>query len=587
MTAIHSTQQVAYATVGGFVDELVRSGVRHFCICPGSRSTPLALMVAHHPGARIWMHTDERSASFFGLGMAKLLREPVALVCTSGTAAANFLPALVEAFYARVPLVVLTADRPHELRDWGAPQTIDQVRLYGGHVKWFVDLAEPDASADIQRYTRLVAGRAAALARQVPAGPVHINCPYREPLVPHPGPGPAPWDAAPAGLAAVQVAAGLRAPDDALVGSLTEALTHAQRGLIVCGPQDDPALPAAVARLAEALGFPILADPLSGLRCGPHSRRMVIQSYDAFLRLPEVAEPLTPDLVLRFGAMPVSKPLMQHMQRAQGAPNIVVDGGAGWSDPSQLATAMIAVDGALLCERLADALGAGRGAGEWAERWQKVERQTLATIEQQVDGFDDLFEGKVFRELGAALPDGAVVFAGNSMPIRDMDTFFPASGRDIRLMANRGANGIDGVVSSALGASAAGASPLVLVIGDLSLYHDSNGLLAAKLHELNATIILLNNDGGGIFSFLSQASEAPEHFEQLFGTPHGLDFRHMAALYGARFHSVADWGEFRQRLAESTGGSGLSIIELRTDRERNVAMHREIWRAISGDLARG
>jgi 2-succinyl-5-enolpyruvyl-6-hydroxy-3-cyclohexene-1-carboxylate synthase len=562
----------------------------------------LALTIARHPAAKLWVHLDERSAAFFGLGLAKTLREPVALVCTSGTAAANFMPAVVEAFLARIPLVVLTADRPHELRDVGAPQTIDQVRLFGAHAKWFVDLAEPDAAPEMLRYTRMVASRAVATARRGPAGPVHVNCPYREPLLPDPALALAAAEQRPGERPYVAVAAGPRAPDSALVAALAGELRSSPRGLIVCGPQDDPALAGAVAELALALGYPVLADPLSGLRNGEHDRTLVLDCYDAFLRDGAFVERFAPEIVLRFGAMPVSKPVLLYLQRHHGCRQIVVDGDAGWNEPTVLASDMIHADGRLLCEALlrhgVEALAGlpvldpakastpigSRKSLAWAAAWQTAERNARAAIGGRLEDLNELFEGKVFAELAALLPDGALLYAGNSMPIRDLDTFFSGSKRAVRLLANRGANGIDGVVSSALGAAAANNGPTLLVIGDVSFYHDSNGLLAAMQQHLNLTIVLLNNDGGGIFSFLPQAGE-PEYFETLFGTPHGLDFRPLAQMYGARYERVVDWPAFRAAVSHGLASGGLHVVEVPTERARNVTLHREMWKVVSEALS--
>jgi len=593
-------QRALSVSVGAFVDELVRAGVRHFCVCPGSRSTPLALTIARHPAAKLWMHIDERSAAFFGLGLAKTLREPVVLVCTSGTAAANFMSAVVEAFCARIPLIVLTADRPHELRDVGAPQTINQINLFGTHVKWFVDLAEPDAAPAMLRYTRTVADRAVALARRGPAGPVHINCPYREPLLPDPAAARAAAEARAADRPYVTVSAGVRAPDPALVAALAHDLSTLPRGLIICGPQDDPALANDLTRLAGALGYPILADPLSNLRNGAHDRTLVLDCYDAFLRDAAFVERFAPQVVLRFGAMPVSKPLLLYLQRHQSCRLIVVDGDGGWNEPTLLASDMIYADARLLCEALVAMLShreeristqssvvsvpAVAEISAWAGAWQAAHQCTRAAIAARFETLDQLFEGRVFAELAVLLPAGALLYAGNSMPIRDLDTFFPGSEHAIRLIANRGANGIDGVVSSALGAAAAALGPTVLVIGDLSFYHDSNGLLAAMQHHLNLTIILLNNDGGGIFSFLPQAGD-PEYFETLFGTPHGLDFRPLAQMYGARYEHVTGWETFRTAVQRGIAAGGLHIVEVPTERACNVTLHREIWQAVSVALA--
>lgn len=587
MTIGTTPQQETAAFVGAFVDELVRSGIQHFCICPGSRSTPLALTIARHPAARVWMHLDERSAAFFGLGLAKARREPVALVCTSGTAAANFLPAVVEAFYSRIPLVVLTADRPHELRDCGAAQTIDQVHLFGTHVKWFVDLPEPEASAELVRYVRSIACRAVATARSRPAGPVHINCPFREPLVPAPGALAGPHER-PGERPYVAVASGARTPDPALVTALATDLRIARRGLIVCGPQDDSGLARPLARLAAALGYPILADPLSGVRCGPHARDLVLDCYDAALREASLVERLAPEVVLRFGAVPTSKPLLRYLQHHQRCRQIVVDGDAGWNEPTRLASDVVHADPRLLCEALvatiANMTPGDIGQTLWAAAWRRADRLAREAIAARLATLEELFEGKVFAELAGLLPDGATLYAGNSMPVRDLDTFFPSSSRSVRFMGNRGANGIDGVVSSALGASAATGGPLVLVIGDLSFYHDANGLLAAKQHGLSATIVLLNNNGGGIFSFLPQAAD-PAHFEMLFGTPHGLDFRPLAEMYGATFTRVETWEEFRTAVQRGIAEGGLHIVEVPTERQRNVALHRAMWQAVADVLA--
>jgi 2-succinyl-5-enolpyruvyl-6-hydroxy-3-cyclohexene-1-carboxylate synthase len=581
-------EQTLWAYIGAFADELARQGVGHVVICPGSRSTPLALMLARQENLRIWTLVDERSASFFALGLAKASGNPVALVCTSGTAAANFYPAVVEAHYARVPLLVLTADRPHEVRDVGAPQAIDQTRLYGVHAKWFMDMALPEATPEALRYIRTVAGRAVATAQSGPAGPVHLNFPFREPLV------PAPVDAAPPALvstpdaAYVQATAAPRVAPPELVNALAAECATVERGLIVCGPQDDPALAPAVAQLGRALGWPVLADALSGVRCGAHDLRFVVDAYDAFLRDDAWISAHAPERVLRFGAMPTAKPLLLYLQRNPTARHILVDGGDGWNDPTLLAAEVIHADGELLCASLVGALEAADTLPRhttWAADWVQANQATRRVLSAQLAEVGELAEGKVFAELAELLPASSTLYIGNSMPVRDLDTFFPATEKDIRILANRGANGIDGVVSSALGASVASDGPLVLVIGDLSFYHDMNGLLAAKLYNLDATIILLNNDGGGIFSFLPQATGTEAaRFEQLFGTPTGLDFRPAVEMYGGQFRRPATWAAFRQDVRDGIFGRGLTVIEVRTDRARNVAQHRALWPAVSAAL---
>jgi 2-succinyl-5-enolpyruvyl-6-hydroxy-3-cyclohexene-1-carboxylate synthase len=555
--------------VGALIDALAGAGIRHACVCPGSRSTPLAIKIAEHPRLRLWTHLDERSASFFALGLARTAREPVLLLATSGTATAEFLPAVVEAFYSRVPLVVLTADRPHELRDRGAPQTIDQVQLYGKHAKWFFDLPEPEVTADQVHLARSTAARAVATAIDAPAGPVHLNVPLREPLLPE-------ADGQPRSVESpIAVRVGVRAPTPEMLPDLNEP-----RGLIVCGPQDDPDFPAAVAALARATGYPICADPLSGVRCGPHDRSLVLDAYDAFLRTDAGLEPR---LVLRFGAAPTSKPLSQFLQAHPEARHILVDGGGGWRDPLGMSTEVLHVDATLLCRALAAQFSPGNQS-DCVDAWLRLNARARAAMAEHLAQLDEPFEGAVFAELARLLPANAVLYAGNSMPVRDMDTFLPSSDKPWRLLSNRGANGIDGVVSSALGASAAGHGPVVLVIGDISFYHDLNGLLAARMHGLDLLVVLVNNDGGGIFNFLSQTAR-PDVFETLFGTPHGLDFRPFVEGYGGRFVGLDEWRSFGSTVREGLQRGGLQVVEVRTERRRNVELHRQVWRVVAEALS--
>lgn len=575
------------AYISAFVDELVRSNVEDLVVSPGSRSTPIAVLAAEHPRMRVHVIIDERSAGYFALGLAKAKRQAVGLLCTSGTAAANFLPAVAEAYLARVPLVVLTADRPHELREVGAPQTMRQIGLYGGHVKWFFDMPLPEAGDQMIRHARMTASRAAATAVSAPQGPVHLNFPLREPLLPNLH-SPSLWGGGREGGAAyttVSVRSGMLEADAA--GRLAEELKSCERGLIVCGPLDMPGFAEAVTELAETLQFPVLADPLSQVRNGSHSKTAVIDSYDSFLRDGNTAERLKPEVILRFGAMPVSKSLLQYIQRHSEARILVVDEGEGWRDPALQASAMISADPAAFCRSLQERLSLGadgtRQRSAWMEAWLDLQRITREVLEG-AEAYGELFEGRIFTELQAELPERAILYVGNSMPIRDLDTFFACSGQRVRIMGNRGANGIDGLVSSALGASCSG-QPVVLVIGDLSFYHDMNGLLAAKTYGLDVTVVLVNNDGGGIFSFLSQADLPNQRFEQLFGTPTGLNFEKAAELYGAVYTRIASWEKFREALRRSFAEGGLHVIEVPTDRPSNVVMHRELHRKLFERLA--
>ena len=334
-----NNQEALTAYLASFVDELAQNKVRHAVVSPGSRSTPISLLLAEHPNIEVHINVDERSAAFFALGLAKALREPVAIVCTSGTAAANFFPAIVEAYYARVPLIVLTADRPHELRHVGAPQAIDQIDLYGKHVKWSVEMALPENSVEMMNYVRTIGARAVSLAANQPAGPIHLNFPIREPLLPL-------MDKAKEYrskelLPKVEIDKGIRTLSESQFEALASTLAEAKRGIIVVGELQNGAVREAIVSLAEKLAFPILADPLSLLRSGSHSQTQIIETYDTFLRDDTAKEVLHPDLVLRFGAMPVSKSLLLFLKKHHQAKHLIVDAGAGWREPAGLATNMI------------------------------------------------------------------------------------------------------------------------------------------------------------------------------------------------------------------------------------------------------
>ncbi|MCH8089865.1 MAG: 2-succinyl-5-enolpyruvyl-6-hydroxy-3-cyclohexene-1-carboxylic-acid synthase [Chloroflexi bacterium] len=578
-----------YAFAGALVDELARSGLRHVCICPGSRSSPLAISFARHEDVKTWIHLDERSAGFFALGMAKGLGEPVAVVCTSGTAAANLLPAIVEARQSFTPLLALTSDRPPELVEWGANQTIVQSRMYGVHAKWAVDLPLPEATPDLLRYVRALGCRAYATAAGGVPGPVHINLPFREPLAPEQAPedfstssdeeAPHILAGHPDGRPFTSIPRSSNPAGRDLGERLSAELSGEERGIIVCGPQRAQGFPHEVTKAARALGYPVLADPLSQVRCGTHGLESVIENYDLFLRDTELTDRLRPEVVLRFGATPTSRALGQYLETCRASRHILVRDG-GWHDPSHLATDVLEADPTEFCVGLTSEVGKGPGGTGWLERWLSLRDSAREAVKESLGGMDELFEGKVFSQLWGLLPEGSILFAGNSMPVRDMDGFLPVGDKSVRCMANRGASGIDGVVSTALGVGAGTGDPLVLVLGDLSLYHDMNGLLAANRYDINATIIVVNNDGGGIFSFLPQAGYS-DLFEEIFGTPHGLKFGPAAEMYGLEYSRVTSWGEFEETVSRGLASPSTAIIEIPGDRARNVELHQQVWTRVA------
>jgi 2-succinyl-5-enolpyruvyl-6-hydroxy-3-cyclohexene-1-carboxylate synthase len=582
MTEPLSHAEILGRFVGAFVDELVAAGVEDVCLCPGSRSTPLAIAFARHPAVKIWTHLDERSCAYFALGMARI-EKPVAILCSSGTAAVNFAPAVVEAYHSHVPLLVLTADRPPELQDLGANQTIKQSALYGPAAKWFSQLPLPEDSEEMLRYVRMIADRAVATMQAAPAGPVHLNFPFREPLVP----APFPYRMAVEDELRRRATAAWEPRAESVIG---EYANLGQRGLIVCGPT-----PLSHGRLlidfARDAGYPIVAEALSNLRRFATEGDPVITTYDSFLRVPPVVESLQPEFILRIGDPPTTRSVSSYLQRYRGVPQIVISPPGTWPDPDLAATEVLHLDVDQFC------LGVAGGSiehfkpapPEWAERWMDLEQRSRAAIDRELKASAEVNEITAVVDLFAVAPIATNIVAGNSMPVRDIDSFFTGSeGRTVFLHGNRGASGIDGVVSTAMGVAAATEGRTVLVIGDLSFYHDMNGLLAAQRHDLSATIVLINNDGGGIFSFLPQHDhEASETFERLFGTPHGLDFSHVANLYGVGFQRVATREEYRKALKASIDAPGVQVIEVRTDRDENLRLHQRIWSAVAAAVEAG
>lgn len=562
-----------YAPIQALVDEFVRCGMRDAVTSPGSRNAPIALTLAGDRRLRTVSVLDERSAGFLALGLAKSSGRPVAITCTSGTAAANLLPAIAEADEARVPLIVLSADRPPELREVGAGQSIDQIGIYGSAVRWFVEVGNHEPSRASAVHHRALACRAHATALGPPPGPVHLNLGLREPLDPTPAPlDPEPWEGREDGRPWVTVDRDL-APSARMVERTAESLMRASRGVIVCGPTRERDLAGPVGALAAELGWPVLAEPTSGVRAGSHDRSHVIAHYDALLRSEAFAARHAPDLVLRFGDTPTSKPLRAWLGRAL---QTVVDPDAVWHEPTRAADTVVVAEGSALAGALAERLGgAPAAAEEWLESWRAAD----ALVGPALDAAPDPFEPKVYAALADALPDETTVWISSSMPIRDVETFFPSSPRRLRFLANRGANGIDGVVSAAAGAALDAGGRAVLLTGELALLHDLGGLASAKRAGVELTVVSVANGGGGIFDFLPLAGSAdPALYERHVATPVDVEIERVAALVGWR-HTLASTPE---EVAAAVAEPGL--VEVRTDRARNVELHREVLGRVAHEL---
>ena len=575
------------ALASALVEELASSGVRQAVICPGSRSTPVALALLREPGVATTSVVDERSGGFFALGAALASRRPVAVACTSGTAAANLHPAVAEAAEASVPLIVLTSDRPPELRGTGAGQTIDQVKMYGSSVRWFAEMGTHDADDAGLLHMRNSACRAYAAAAGDPRpGPVHLNLSWRDPL----GPEPREEDVtATTGLALegrgelplVGVHRAPRTLPDTELDAIAADLAETERGFIVAGRQTDPSLATAVAALAEATGFPVLAEPTSQIRLGRHDGSRVVWAYDAIAR--SMPARLAPELIIRFGDMPTSKALRTWLAALEDAAQLVVDPDGTWNEPTRTAGLAIRAEPAALARGLAERI-APREETAFAAAWRLADEGAAGAIRAELSRHGGTAtEPGAHMSLAAALRDGDLAFVASSMPVRDMESFMPASERDVVVLSNRGANGIDGTISSAIGAAVALGRPAWIVTGDLALHHDSNGLALLRHASAPVRIICLNNDGGGIFEFLPQASQmSRDEFEAGFGTPLSLDLSHLAALHGVEHRRVSALAELA-----GAGADAHVLVEVSVDRAANVAVHDGIWARVAEAVGSG
>jgi 2-succinyl-5-enolpyruvyl-6-hydroxy-3-cyclohexene-1-carboxylate synthase len=575
------------ALASAFAEELARGGLRLAVISPGSRSTPLAVALWRQPEIEVKVIVDERSAGFFALGAAQASGEPVALLCTSGTAVVNYHPAVVEADESGIPLVVMSADRPPELRGIGAGQTIDQIKSFGSSVRWFCEVGTHDADDSGLLHYRSVACRALAAARgEARPGPVHLNLPWREPLAPVPVEG--------AVTATDPLALNGREgrplttvthidlePSPFLLDEVAGHIGNAIAGVIVAGRQLDPDLREPLAHLARVSGFPILADPTSQVRCGPHDRSHVVAAYDLLLREEHFARSVVPDLVLRFGEMPTSKPLRAWIE-ASGADQIVIDPYGGWNEPTNRAAAILRADPTELASGWAARLEGLEGRERPApERWVEAEAAAQAALDQAFEGEKGtISEPALHRALGAAHTDGDLVYTSSSMPIRDQEAFLAAGETDALFLSNRGANGIDGLVSSGIGAAQASGRPTTVLTGDLGFLHDIGGLAALRGVSTPVRIVVIDNNGGGIFHFLPQESALEsDEFEALLGTPRGVDVAKAAALFELPHRRLNSLADLPDALAAGTG-----VIEVTTDRQTNVAEHRRLAERVHRSL---
>lgn len=555
------------------VDEWCRCGVTDAVVSPGSRSTPLAVALAGEERLRLHVLVDERSAGFFALGLGLASGRPAVVLTTSGTAAVELHPAVVEAHQSRVPLIACTADRPPELHHVGAPQTVEQARLFEGAVRWAFEPGVADRAA--AHTWRSVAARAVAEATaggQGP-GPVHLNLAFREPLVGEP-------DALPPGRAGGgpwhRMSTAPRPPAPELVSELAG---RPARGVVVAGRGAGG--PEAVHAAARALGWPVLAEPRSGCRLPEPA---TVATADALARVDGFTSTHRPELVLRLGAAWASRAVAEWLA-ALDVPQYLVDPHGAWLDPARSATTVVVADPTSVCAALAQAQPSPAPPA-WLEAWRRAEAAAQAALDDALSRRSQLSEPAVARVVTAGVPDGSALVASSSMPVRDVE-WYARPRRGVRFFSNRGANGIDGVVSSALGVASAGAGPTTALMGDLAFLHDVNGLLSPPSRPPpGCALVVVDNDGGGIFSFLPQASElAPHRFEELLGTPHGLDLCAVARAHGAEAEEASTAGELVELMEAGHRRAGVSVVVVRTDRVTNVEAHDELHRAVAEAVA--
>lgn len=567
-----SEREILTNYVYQIVVAMIQNGIEDVVISPGSRSTPLAYSFASVQEIQVYRQVDERSAAFFALGLAKAKQKPVALLCTSGTAAANYYPAIIEAKYSRIPLIVLTADRPHELREVGAPQAINQIRLYGEHVKWSAEFPIPDDAKQTLPFVERHVTRAVNIAKTYPLGPVHMNIPFREPLLIN-------FQESLPPVTFKESFIGEISPSEQSRYVLSEMINQSKKGFVIVGELPLNTDLRYMWDFVRKIKWPILVESLSNMRTNipEDCKEYIISTYDALLKDEAFRKKVAADTVIRFGAQPVSKFLTILLSETMPSQYIVVDEDPMFRDSTSVSTHFIhGAIGKWLCElNLLTELDV-----DYFNLWRSCEDLAINYIKDYIHSETD--EGAMVRSLLEQLPDGSDLFVSSSMPIRDIDTFLLPTNRDIQIFANRGANGIDGVMSTALGFSNGRKDrQLYLLIGDLAFLHDVNAFIATRYQPCNITVIVLNNDGGGIFSYLSQ-STVKEYYEDLFGTPTALQFEQVARMYDMEYTQINELNEMNN-LFNQMVDKPLRLIEVFTDRKENVEAHRRLWQKIHSE----
>ncbi len=575
-----------------FVRVLVSCGVKYASLSPGSRNTPLILAFASNKKIKSFVHVDERSSGFFALGLAKATNTPVAIVCTSGTATAELYPAIIEAYQQRVPLIVCTADRPPELRGRGANQTINQNNLYKNHIRWFYDTGLPEP--DIKSLAKLkeAANKAFDKSLLSAKGPVHINFPFKKPFEPNFFTDEVDKDTFVfAGKSDVNDSQtlhkiGANFAQKSWVKNILKLVIEKPKGIIIAGPGNlGKNFINECNKLSLKLGYPVFADGTSQLRFGRHGKENIISNYDAFLRSETFAKQIQPEIILQFGRTITSKGLETFLSNCS-ADRFMINNYGDWFDPSEKAKAAYSCDPSLFCKTMNQKLDQKnfvREANDWHAKIKNAEEKSSILKSKIIDESEFPNESRIIEEILKSAPDGCSIMLSNSMPVRDFDYFASNKNKSITVYNNRGASGIDGITSTALGISAANKKPTILITGDLAFYYDLNSLLYAQKYKTSLTIVLINNNGGGIFEILPISSYG-KIFKQYFVTPHKLNFSKFVEAYGGKHYSIKSWKQFQKLFIHATKGKQLTVLEVKTNAAVSVKLRRKYWEEVNQSM---
>jgi len=575
-----------------FVNELSLHGVKYASISPGSRNTPLTIAFANNKKIKTYVHIDERSSGFFALGLAKASGSPVAIVCTSGTATAELYPAIIEAYQQRVPLIVCTADRPPELLDRGANQTINQQNIYKNHIRHFVDVGLPSPAISKIKQIKKLASQAVYAGTIKSKGPVHLNFPFRKPFEPKSFTDEI--DAKVLDFAKEKSYDGkvnLSSIEKDISKQLwfkniANQIKKSKKGLIIVGPENyNSKFLKNCQSLSQKLGYPVLADGTSQLRFGKHPKENIITVFDAFLRSNNFVKNHQPDIILQFGRTITSKGLDTFLEKCN-APRFMINEYGDWFDPSDRAIGSYACKPYLFCEKTLEKINSGKKLqknNEWLNSFKKAETVSLTLKNKIVDNSGFPNEGRIINEIIKSVPDDCQIMLSNSMPVRDFDYFASNTNKKIVIFNNRGASGIDGITSTALGISAAGNKPTVLITGDMAFYYDLNGLLSAKNYKIPLVIVLINNNGGGIFEILP-ISKYKEVFDKYFIVPHNLEFSPFVKAYGGKYKRIKNWNDFNSSLRTALNSKKLIVLEVKTSSSKSLQIRKKFWNSVSKKL---